>query len=123
MSSDSKKNGFTFLEVMAAIVIIAVMGLSSVQLMKNTDDEFINVKATRIAYELAQQKLYEIVEDHSLRLYSGNDGSFDDEQYGKYTWNSKMLSTSIDHVRILEVEVVNEEVNVRGVMDYMVYIK
>ncbi|NDV24937.1 type II secretion system protein [Desulfovibrio sp. JC022] len=122
MKQVSGQGGFTFLEVMAAIVVISVMSLTAVQLVKNTSDEFIKVKASRHAYELAQKKLYQIVADEELASYDGSSGVFDGDD-DNYTWTSETLVSSTEGVRVLKVKVQEEQINVSAVMDYMYFSK
>ncbi len=120
MKQHAKQGGFTFLEVMAAIVVISVMSLTAVQLVKNTSDEFIKVKATRRAYELAQQKLYQIVADEELDSYAGSSGLFDGNDEN-YSWGSETLVSPAEGVRVLKVKVEDEQIKVVAVLDYLYF--
>ena len=111
------QEGFTFLEVMAAIVVISVMSLTSVYLVKNTNEEFIQVNTTRRAYEFAQSKILEIVNDNNLPDYSDSFGVMDEDE--SFEWTSEVHEASSGKIRVLQVTVKNKAAKVEASVDYL----
>lgn len=105
------------MEVMAAVVVISIMSLTAVYLVKNTSTEFIQVKTTRHAYELAQEKLFQIVDKGNLSSYSGSAGTFGDDE--DYVWSSEVITTRTDGVKILIVDVENKTNKAKASLNYM----
>lgn len=108
------------MEVMAAVVVISIMALTAIHVVKNTNDELINVSSSRRAYELAQEKLYEIVNSQQLVGYTGSSGTYNDDDQG-YKWSAQVESTAAPKVFILVVSVEKESVKAKVNLDYLFY--
>ncbi len=107
--SDSKKKGFTLIEVMIAIAIIAValvvilhsygLGVS----MANVSQDF------SLATLLAQGKMAEI-ELEGFPEVGGEEGDFG-EEYPRFTWRKRVTETPIEDLRKVTLTVSWDEKN------------
>ena len=81
---DIKKAGFSFLEVLVALSIIAIVFTSIIRLQGQTIFMSENIKFYNLAPLLAQEKLADIENQYSFFLEG--EGSFG-EEFPNYKWN------------------------------------
>ena len=107
----SKANGFTLMEVMIAmailaIALVAVFQLQSQSISMSTDSRFMTTAAL-----LAQSKMVEVEADASL-VNRKEDGDFGPD-YPQYTWHLEVADTK--HAQFKKIEVtVNNKLFING---------
>lgn len=100
-----KKNnsGFTLLEVMVALLIIAI---SFIVLLHSRNQSVIAAdyaRHTTIATLLASEKMSGI--EHEESLDTGEDTGNSIEEYPEYTWRTTVSDTAYEHVKEVRVVV------------------
>jgi len=102
----SKAKGFTLMEVMIAMAILAialmaVFQLQSQSISMSTDSRFVTTAAL-----LAQSKMVEVEADTAL-VNRKEDGDFGHD-YPQYTWHLEVGDTQLPLIKKIEVTVSNK---------------
>ena len=102
----NKANGFTLMEVMIAmailaIALVAVFQLQSQSISMSTDSRFMTTAAL-----LAQSKMVEVEAGSALVSHS-EDGDFGPD-YPQYTWHLEVGDTQLQQFKKIEVKVINK---------------
>ena len=102
----NKANGFTLLEVMIAmailaIALVAIFQLQSQSISMSTDSRFMTTAAL-----LAQSKMVEAEAGSSLVSHK-EDGDFGPD-YPQYTWHLEVGDTQLPQFKKIEVTVINK---------------
>ena len=102
----NKANGFTLMEVMIAmailaIALVAVFQLQSQSISMSTDSRFMTTAAL-----LAQSKMVEVEAGSTLVSHSEN-GDFGPD-YPQYTWHLEVGDTQLPQFKKIEVTVTNK---------------
>ena len=102
----NKTNGFTLMEVMIAmailaIALVAVFQLQTQSISMSTESRFITTAAL-----LAQSKMVEIETGTTLANHS-EDGDFG-SYYSQYTWHLEVGDTELPQFKKIEVTVTNK---------------
>ena len=104
--TQNKANGFTLMEVMIAmailaIALVAVFQLQSQSISMSTDSRFMTTAAL-----LAQSKMVEVEAGSTLVSHS-EDGDFGPD-YPQYTWHLEAGDTQLPQFKKIEVTVTNK---------------
>jgi general secretion pathway protein I len=104
--TQNKANGFTLMEVMIAmailaIALVAVFQLQSQSISMSTDSRFMTTAAL-----LAQSKMVEAEAGSTLADHS-EDGDFGPD-YPQYTWHLEVGDTQLPQFKKIEVTVINK---------------
>jgi general secretion pathway protein I len=104
--TQNKANGFTLMEVMIAmailaIALVAVFQLQSQSISMSTDSRFMTTAAL-----LAQSKMVEVEAGSTLVSHS-EDGDFGPD-YPQYTWHLEVGDTQLPQFKKIEVTVTNK---------------
>jgi general secretion pathway protein I len=104
--TQNKANGFTLMEVMIAmailaIALVAVFQLQSQSISMSTDSRFMTTAAL-----LAQSKMVEVEAGSTLSNHS-EDGNFGPD-YSQYTWHLEIGDTQLSLFKKIEVTVTNK---------------
>jgi len=102
----NKANGFTLMEVMIAmailaIALVAVFQLQSQSISMSTDSRFMTTAAL-----LAQSKMVEAEAGSTLANHK-EDGDFGPD-YPQYTWHLEVGDTQLPQFKKIEVTVINK---------------
>ena len=102
----NKANGFTLMEVMIAmailaIALVAIFQLQSQSISMSTDSRFMTTAAL-----LAQSKMVEAEAGSSLVSHK-EDGDFGPD-YPQYTWHMEVGDTQLSQFKKIEVTVINK---------------
>ena len=102
----NKANGFTLMEVMIAmailaIALVAVFQLQSQSISMSTDSRFMTTAAL-----LAQSKMVEVEAGSTLTSHS-EDGDFGPD-YAQYTWHLEVSDTQLPQFKKIEVTITNK---------------
>jgi general secretion pathway protein I len=97
------KRGFTFAELLAAMAFVAIVIPVAVQGLSIANRAGIVAQRKRVAMELADRKLTEVIVLDSIDEEDEN-GDFGDDWPG-YTWALKDEAWQTDTMRVLSVEV------------------
>jgi general secretion pathway protein I len=116
-----KDKGFTLMEVMVAMAILAIALVSIFQLQSQsismaTDSRFMTTAAL-----LAQSKMVEVETRPSLSNQS-EDGDFGTD-YPQYTWHLVISDTQLQQFKKIEVTVTNKLFLRRGTYKLVLYKK
>jgi general secretion pathway protein I len=116
-----KGKGFTLMEVMVAMAILAIALVSIFQLQSQsismaTDSRFMTTAAL-----LAQSKMVEVETRPSLSNQS-EDGDFSTD-YPQYTWHLVISDTQLQQFKKIEVTVTNKLFLRRGTYKLVLYKK
>jgi len=104
--TQNKANGFTLMEVMIAmailaIALVAVFQLQSQSISMSTDSRFMTTAAL-----LAKSKMVEVEAGSTLVSHS-EDGDFGPD-YPQYTWHLEVGDTQLPQFKKIEVTVTNK---------------
>ncbi len=115
----NKSKGFTLMEVMIAmavlaIALVAVYQLQSQSISMATDSRFMTTAAL-----LAQSKMVEIETDSSLSNTSDS-GDFGTD-YPQYTWHLEITDTQMPQFKKIQVTVTNKLFIRRGTYTLLLY--
>jgi len=102
----NKANGFTLMEVMIAmailaIALVAIFQLQSQSISMSTDSRFMTTAAL-----LAQSKMVEVEAVSTLTNHK-EDGDFGPD-YPQYTWRLEVGDTQLQQFKKIEVTVINK---------------
>ena len=102
----NKASGFTLMEVMIAmtilaIALVAIYQLQSQSISMSTDSRFMTTAAL-----LAQSKMVEVEAGSTLVRHS-EDGDFGPD-YPQYTWHLEVGDTQLQQFKEIEVTVINK---------------
>jgi general secretion pathway protein I len=102
----NQQRGFTLLEVMIAMAILAVALVAVFQMQSQSISMATEARFTTTASLLAQSKMADVESAASLtnRTENGDFGS----DYPQYTWNLKVTDTGIAGFKRIEVTVFNK---------------
>ena len=119
--TQNKANGFTLMEVMIAmailaIALVAVFQLQSQSISMSTDSRFMTTAAL-----LAQSKMVEVEAGSTLVSHS-EDGDFGPD-YPQYTWHLEVGDTQLPQFKKIEVTVTNKLFIRRGTYKLVLYKK
>ena len=103
----SKKNGFTLLEVMIAMAILAITLVVVFQSQSQSISMAGRARFETTAALLAQSKIAEIEAADSENVVSDS-GDFGDD-FPDYTWQVDVTETEIELLKKIEVKVVNDK--------------
>jgi len=117
--TENKNKGFTLIEVMIAMAILAavlvvVFQLQSQSISMSTDSRFMTTAAL-----LAQSKMAE-VEAGSILDTNSKDGDFGTD-FPDYTWHLDIGDTQIPRFRRIEITVKNDLFVSRGTYSLVLY--
>jgi len=102
-----KKNGFTLLEVMIAMAILATTLVVVFQSQSQSISMANSARFETTAALLAQSKLAEIEAANSKDVTSDS-GDFGDD-FSDYSWQVDVTETDFEQLKKFEVKVVNEK--------------
>jgi general secretion pathway protein I len=102
----SKKNGFTLLEVMIAMAILAITLVVVFQSQSQSISMAGSARFETTAALLAQSKMAEIEAANPENVVSDS-GDFGDD-FPDYSWKVDVTETEIELLKKIEVKVVNE---------------
>jgi general secretion pathway protein I len=103
-----KKNGFTLLEVMIAMAILAITLVVVFQSQSQSISMAGKARFETTASLLAQDKMAEIEAANPENLVSDS-GNFGDD-FPDYSWQVDVTETEIELLKKIEVKVVNEKI-------------
>ena len=117
--TQNKANGFTLMEVMIAmailaIALVAVFQLQSQSISMSTDSRFMTTAAL-----LAQSKMVEVEAGSTLVSHS-EDGDFGPD-YPQYTWHLEVGDTLLPQFKKSDVTVTNKLFINRGTYKLVLY--
>ena len=117
--TQNKVNGFTLMEVMIAmailaIALVAIFQLQSQSISMSTDSRFMTTAAL-----LAQSKMVEVEAASTLANHS-EDGDFGPD-YPQYTWRLAVGDTQLPQFKKIEVTVTNKFFINRGTYNLVLY--
>ena len=114
-----KKNGFTLMEVMIAMTILAIALVAVFQSQSQSVSMSADSRFMTTAALLAQSKMAEIEAGAALgnRKEDGNFGS----DYPQYTWHLEIGDTQLAHFKKIEVTVTNSILVNRGQYKLVLY--
>ena len=115
----NKESGFTLMEVMIAmailaIALVAVFQSQSQSISMSTDSRFMTTAAL-----LAQSKMVEVEAASTLDNYS-DDGDFGPD-YPQYTWHLEVGDTQLPQFKKIDVTVTNKLFINRGTYKLVLY--
>jgi type II secretory pathway pseudopilin PulG len=101
--------GFTFVEILAAMLFMAIIIPAVIRGMTIANRAGIAAERKRLAAEMADRKLTEIVLDESWRE-GDQEGTFEDtnetgEEFTLYRWTMETNAWDIDTMRLITVNV------------------
>lgn len=96
-------SGFTLLEVVVAMAILALALVSVMQVVSQGINHTSAARSRALAMELAEQKLAELQMNKQLAV--GEDGGEFGEPYQRYRWQSQVSETEVDGLWRLKVTV------------------
>jgi len=117
--TQNKASGFTLMEVMIAmailaIALVAIFQLQSQSISMSTDSRFMTTAAL-----LAQSKMVEAEADSTLDNHS-EDGDFGPD-YPQYIWRMEVGDTQLPQFKKIEVTVTNKLFINRGTYTLLLY--
>lgn len=117
--TQNKASGFTLMEVMIAmailaIALVAIFQLQSQSISMSTDSRFMTTAAL-----LAQSKMVEAEADSTLDNHS-EDGDFGPD-YPQYIWHMAIGDTQLPQFKKIEVTVINKLFVNRGTYTLVLY--
>ena len=117
--TQNKASGFTLMEVMIAmailaIALVAIFQLQSQSISMSTDSRFMTTAAL-----LAQSKMVEAEADSTLANHS-EDGDFGPD-YPQYIWHMAVGDTQLPQFKKIEVTVINKLFINRGTYILVLY--
>jgi general secretion pathway protein I len=119
--AERKEKGFTLIEVMVAMAILAIALVSIFQLQSQsismaTDSRFMTTAAL-----LAQSKMVEVESRSSLsnQIEGGDFGT----DYPQYTWHLEISDTNLLQFKKIEIKVTNKLFLRRGTYKLVLYKK
>jgi general secretion pathway protein I len=117
--TQNKANGFTLIEVMIAMTIlagalVAIYQLQSQSISMSTDSRFMTSASL-----LAQSKMVEVEYGPSLTNHN-EDGDFGPD-YPQYTWHLEVGDTQLPQFKKIEVTVTNKLFVSRGTYKLVLY--
>jgi general secretion pathway protein I len=117
--TQNKASGFTLMEVMIAmailaIALVAIFQLQSQSISMSTDSRFMTTAAL-----LAQSKMVEVEADSTLANHS-EDGDFGPD-YPQYIWHLAVGDTQLPQFKKIEVTVINKLFINRGTYTLLLY--
>jgi len=104
----SKKNGFTLLEVMIAMAILAITLVVVFQSQSQSISMAGRARFETTASFLAQSKIAEIEAAEAENVVSGS-GNFGDD-FPDYSWQVNVTEAKIELLKKIEVKIVNERI-------------
>ena len=107
-TKDRNTRGFTLLEVMVAMAILAISLVAVFQSQSQSVSMASKARFETMASLLAQDKMAEIEAMKPEDLGSGS-GDFGDD-FPDYSWRVEVEETEIDHLKKIEVTVINEKI-------------
>ncbi len=107
MAKILKKNGFTLLEVMIAMAILAITLVVVFQSQSQSISMAGRARFATTASLLAQSRMSEIEAANSENVVSDS-GDFGDD-FPDYSWQVDVTGTEIEYLNKIEVTVVNEK--------------
>jgi general secretion pathway protein I len=116
---DKTMKGFTLMEVMIAMVILAVALIAILQSQSQSISMFTDSRFMTTAALLAQSKMAE-VEAGSIQDTNSKDGDFGTD-YPDYTWHLEIGDTQIPKFRKIEITVKNNLFINRGTYSLVLY--
>ena len=114
-----KNNGFTLMEVMLAMAILAIALVSVFQSQSQSISMATDSRFQTTAALLAQSKMAEVEAAPSLDI-SQKDGNFGDD-YPDYVWHIKIDDTQLALFKRVEVTVSNKLFAKRGTFQLVLY--
>ena len=111
-------SGFSFIEVMAALGVIAVAAVAVLTLINDTTDEQISIKNVDSAYMLAQQVLFELKRSNDIVSFGGQSGEFED--YPMYEWKTSVEELSNISVGVVAIRVYHVETDDEAILNYVI---
>jgi general secretion pathway protein I len=95
--------GFTLLEVMVAVAIMALVLVTLLGLKNRSMEDVLLMQHMTTATMLAKRKMVETTTESKLHVPMEDDGVFPEEEYKDYTWKRTIAPTPL--IRIMEVRV------------------
>jgi len=114
-----KRNGFTLLEVMIAVAILAIGLVAVYKSQYQSVAMSTNAKFLTSASLLAQKKMAEI-DGIDIKDVVEGEGEFGD-LFPDYRWRVKVTNTEIDLLRKVTLTVVNKKMNANNAYELVLY--
>lgn len=103
MSNPNHRRGFTFIETLAAMLFMAIVLPVAIQGLMIANRAGVVAQRKRVAAQLADRRLTEVVMDESWR-YGEQEGDFG-EDWPEYRWLLQDEAWEEDTMRVITVEV------------------
>lgn len=87
--------GFTLLEVMVAVAIMAMVLVTLLGLKNNSMHDVSLMQHMTTASMLAKRKMVETTTESKLRMPTEDDGVFPEEEFKDYTWTRTIVPTPL----------------------------
>ncbi len=99
----ANSQGFTLLEVMVAVAIMAMVLVTLLGLKNSSMQDVLLMQHMTTASMLAKRKMVETTTETRLRTPTEDDGVFPEEEFKDYTWKRMIVPTPL--IQIMEVRV------------------
>ena len=119
MANKKKTSGFTLVEVLVAVAILAIALVAVFRLQSQSVSMATDARFTTSAALLAQSKMAEV---ESGKSFSGlnQEGKFGDD-YPQYNWRVEVSDTKIAKFKKIEVTVFNKDMPRGGTYKLVLY--
>ncbi len=95
--------GFTLLEVMVAVAIMAMVLVTLLGLKNRSMQDVLLIQHMTTATMLAKREMVETTTESKFHIPMEDDGVFPEEEFKDYTWKRTIVPTPL--IRIMEVRV------------------
>jgi general secretion pathway protein I len=100
---EANARGFTLLEVMVAVAIMALVLVTLLSLKNRSMGDVLLMQHMTTATMLAKRKMVETTSESKLHTPTDDDGDFPEEEFKDYTWKRTIVPTPF--IQIMEVRV------------------
>jgi general secretion pathway protein I len=100
---EANAQGFTLLEVMVAVAIMALVLVTLLGLKNRSMGDVLLMQHMTTATMLAKRKMVETTSESKLHTPTDDDGDFPEEEFKDYTWKRTIVPTPF--IQIMEVRI------------------